>query len=388
MDMRRDLQISASIYGLGAGIFFLGYFLFEIPGNYLLTRIGARLWLSVCMIAWGVISASMSCVTNGTELLCGRFVLGVAEAGFYPGILFFLMQAFPRHWHGRVISYLIVVIPVSSALSAFMSGLIFHLHGVLGLHGWQWLFVLEGLPSILLGFVLYGYLPNRIEEASWLTQAEREYLALRHQESGLRSSSKSFRVFASVAADGTVWRLAAIFFCISFVNGTIHFWLPQIVSSVGYGRQTVMRLVTVPYILGALALIVCAARSDRTGNPRTALFVAMIASCMGLFMTAWGGNVMWQGLFMTIAIACLFIVLGLLWVIPGDRLRGTKVAGGVALINSVGNLGNFFGPTIFSFTLEKSGHYQIGLLMDAIIVFLAAVMFMAVTAVATQRGDV
>jgi ACS family tartrate transporter-like MFS transporter len=378
IDMRRDLSISASAYGLGAGIFFLGYFVFEVPGNYLLVRVGARAWLSICMVAWGLISAAMAFVTSGTELLIVRFLLGVAESGFYPGILFFLMQAFPPRWHARVISYLIIVIPVSSAISALLSGLIFRLGGTLTLHGWQWLFLLEGLPSILLGVVIYLYLPNRVEEASWLTSEERSYLSARQNALRSDGTARTFHSFISVAGNPVVWKLACIFFCISFVNGTIHFWLPQMVASVGFDRQDVMRLVTIPYILGGVALIVCASRSASTGNAKIVIAVSMVAACTCLLLTAVIGNIVLQGCLITLAVAALFIVLGLMWVVPGQFLEGARVAAGVALINSFGNLGNFFGPTMFSFIVEKAGHYNYGLLLDAFVISAAAMLFVSV----------
>ncbi|MBB2175215.1 MFS transporter [Gluconacetobacter johannae] len=386
MDMRRDLSIPATTYGLGAGIFFLGYFIFEIPGNYILTKVGARTWLAVTMVTWGIISAGMAFIGNGRELLLLRFLLGIAEAGFYPGTLFFLMQSFPEKWHGRVISYLIVVIPVSSAVSSLLSGMILHLSGIWGFHGWQWIFLLEGLPSTFLGILLFICLPNSVGEAGWLSHEEREYLCKVRQRRVQVKADRTAHSFLAVARDPYVWKLASIFFCLSFVNGTIHFWLPQMIGSVGFDKYTVMRLLPIPYFIGAVALIICAARLDRSGKRRWNILIPMGLAFLCLILTIVCQPLMMKGIFITIAIASLFTVLGLMWVVPGQILQGPAAAGGIALINSIGNLGNFFGPSIFSGLVQETGHYSVGLVMDSVVMFLSFLIFYVISA--EKSGDV
>lgn len=373
--MRRDLSIPASVYGLGAGIFFLGYFAFEVPASYVLAKIGARRWLAITMVAWGLISASMAFIKNGQELLVYRFLLGIAEAGFFPGALFFLMQIFPRRWHARVISYLIVIIPLSSAVSALISGFIFRLSGTWNLHGWQWIFLLEGLPSVVLGGLLFVVLPDAIEKAPWLTQAERKYLHDSRQAHSPPAGKQPSQAFRAVFMDLQIWKIASIFFCLSFVNGTINFFLPQMIAFAGVDKSHVMYLVPVPYSLGAICLILCAARSDISGRRRWNILVPMGVAVLGLVFVLPGESLALKGASITFAIAALFTVLGLMWVVPGQLLKGPGAATGIALINSIGNLGNFFGPSIFSALLQFTGKYNFGIAIDAAVVLTAMIAF-------------
>ncbi|MBS1103123.1 MFS transporter [Gluconobacter sp. Dm-62] len=377
-DMRHDLMLSGTTYGLGAGIFFIGYVLFEMPGNYILGRLGARLWLSVCMIAWGLVSAGMAFVGNGTEFLTMRFVLGMAESGFYPGILFFLMQAFPAKLHVRVISYLIVVIPVASAVSSLLASVILHLNGMWTLHGWQWLFLIEGLPSIFLGGLLYYYLPERLEQAAWLTEDERVIMASRLASLRTSRQVRSLDVFLGAFRLPVVWKIAAVFFCISFVSGTIHFWLPQMIAHAGFERHQVLRLATIPYFAGALALLVCVRRTD-TATDNRRILSALVIACLALWGITLTAYIAGQGILLTLATAALFVILGLMWGLPGRFLHGMQAAAGVALINSFGNLGNFFGPVAFAFLAGPTAVYARGLVMDALMLGIAGLLYWTLT---------
>ena len=382
-DMRHDLMLSGTTYGLGAGIFFIGYVLFEMPGNYILGRLGARLWLSVCMIAWGLVSAGMAFVGTGTEFLVMRFVLGVAESGFYPGILFFLMQAFPPKLHARVVSYLIVVIPVASAVSSLLASIILHLNGAWNLHGWQWLFLIEGLPSILLGVLLYHYLPERLEHAAWLTEDERAVMAGRLAYLRASRQARSLDLFLGAFRLPIVWKIAVVFFCISFVSGTIHFWLPQMIAHVGFDRHNVLRLATVPYFTGAVALLICVRRTGTATDNRRILSALLIA-CLALGSMTLTPSLAGQGALLTLATAALFVILGLMWGLPGRFLHGVQAAAGVALINSFGNLGNFFGPVVFASLAGSTSAYARGLIMDALMLGVATIFFWTLT----RKGSV
>lgn len=376
--MIRDLGLSGTAYGLGAGIFFIGYVLFELPGNYILGRIGARTWLSACMIAWGIVSAGMAFVSTGPQFLAMRFVLGIAESGFYPGILAFLMQAFRPNLHAKVVSYLIVVIPVASAISALLAGAILHLAGTWHLQGWQWLFLIEGLPSTALGVLLYICLPERLEQARWLTVDERALMTRRLADSGPSRQSRALRFYLGAFTLPVVWKIATVFFCISFVSGTIHFWLPQMIAHTGFSRQAVLRLATIPYFAGAVALLICVRRTQIRTDDRRILAALMIA-CLALAGITLTLYPVLQGVLLTVATAALFVILGLMWGLPGRFLQGVQAAAGVALINSFGNLGNFFGPVIFSYLAGSKAAYLHGLLADAGVLGVAIVLFWRLT---------
>ncbi len=390
LTMRADLNMSAGAYGLGAGIFFISYFFCELPSNLILARVGARRWIARIMISWGVLSAATAFSWNVPSFLVFRFLLGAAEAGFYPGALFFLMQWFPDGWRARMTSFLLLAVPLSSAISAPISGMLLGMNGVAGLHGWQWLFIIEAVPTVLLAIVLLCTLPNRIEEAGWLSaqeKADARKLLDAEAQNRHRVAQVDLR---AMFAQPRVWLLGLVLFFNSMTNGTVSFWLPQIVKSGGFSNVAVGFIVSIPYTIGAVVLLLWGMHSDRTGERRWHVVLPLLVSATGIGLAAVFDQVGLRITGLTLAATGMFSVLGIIFTLPGEFLLGLAAAGGIAVINSIGNLGNFAGPYAVGLLKDYTEGYGAGLALDACTLLIAACIVLGVTRPANrgQRVDV
>ena len=370
--MRGDLNMSAAAYGLGAGIFFISYFFFEFPSNLILARVGARRWISRIMISWGILSAATALSWNDTSFLVFRFLLGAGEAGFFPGILFFLMHWFSNKWRARMASFLLLAVPLSNAIGAPVSGMLLGLNGVGGLHGWQWLFIIEGTPTCILGTVLWLRLPDRVEEARWLTADEKAVArTVLDTEAASRSIVAKAKLSAMFALP-RVWLLGSVLFLNSMTNGTVNFWLPQIVKSGGFTNVQTGFIVSVPYTVGACVLVLWGMHSDRTGERRWHAALPLLVSALGVAVAASFDQVGFRVAGLTLAATGMFSVLGVIYALPGEFLLGMAAAGGVAVINSIGNLGNFVGPYAVGVLKDYTTGYSAGLALDTGTLLIAA----------------
>jgi len=364
LEMNKDLGFSTTVYGLGAGILFLGYFLFEVPSNLLLERIGARRWLARIAVTWGIIAAAMALVHNETVFYILRFLLGVAEAGLFPGVVLYLTYWFPARYRARATGLFMLSVPIASVIGAPMSGWLVGLDDVLGMSGWQFMFVVQGVPAILLGVLLWRLLIDRPADASWLEPAERDWLNGELAAEADRAAP-SHRMSTGLRS-GKVWAFTAVYFCYAIGQYGLIFFLPQIIKRMDFTNTQVGFIGTLPYIVGAIAMVVITRSSDRTGERRWHFAGSMLVASAGLVGAALTMSVPVVALmFLVIVGIGAFGALGTFWPLPTTMLTGTAAAAGIAVINSVGNTGGFVGPYAVGYLTDHLGGFLPGLLLLA-----------------------
>ena len=383
LQMQSALQLSDSVYGLGAGVFFIGYFLLEVPSNIALHRFGARKWIARIMLTWGALSVAMMFTRSATSFYVLRFFLGAAEAGFFPGIILYLTYWYPNARRARATSLFIAAIPVAGILGGPLSGEILRgMDGVNGWAGWQWLFLLEGLPAIALGFVVLARLDDRVDDAKWLTASERaEVTRAIATEDARRADSTPYQVLRQPR----VWALAFIDFC--FVSGLygISFWLPSIIKALGVVDPFHVGLVSaVPWLFGILAMYFTARSADRSGERRWHTALTGLLGAVGLVTSvAFHAQVVWSMVGLTIAMMGIMANVAIFWATPPALLRGAGAAAGIALINSFGNLSGFTAPYMIG-VMKDTTHST-----DAALYVLAGLLVVgAVTLVSVPRSFV
>jgi ACS family tartrate transporter-like MFS transporter len=380
LTMNKDLGLTAYVYGLGAGVFFLSYFLFEIPSNLILEKTGARIWIARIMITWGLVSALTAFVTGPTSFLVFRFLLGAAEAGFFPGMILYFTYWYPSIYRGRVISTLFIAQPVANAVAAIASGTILdNMDGLLGLKGWQWVFILEALPAVLLAFVVLKMMTDRPAVASWLTDDERRWLEGRLQEERHKIDSVRSLSLWQALADRRVFALSMIYFMSVTANYGIVFFMPQIVKGMSLSNQMTGFVTAIPYIVGTVGLLLWGYSSDRFHERRWHLIVASILAAVGLAGAGWFGSSYWALVGMAIATTGIYGSRAAFWPMPSMFLTGTAAAGAIALINATGNLGGYVGPFVVGWIKDSTKSFEAGLyflaacaLACAVITFFAA----------------
>lgn len=369
LEMNRDLSFSPEVYGFGAGIFFIGYSLFEVPSNLILARVGARRWIARIMITWGVIAAGMMFVQGPLSFYALRFLLGIAEAGFFPGMIFYLSEWFPADARARAISRFMTAIPVSAMIGGPISGALLGLGGRLGLTGWQWLFLLEGLPAVVLGAVVLRYLPDRPADAEWLAPEQRQWLKERlDSERDSCVAHHSYSVIRALSS-GVVWQLGLlVFLSVSFGQYALALWLPQIVRGFsGLSNLQVGFISAIPNLVAVIAMVIVAAHSDRTGERCLHIAAASAVAAVGFLGSALVQSPVLIVIFLSLASAGLLSVHGPVWPLPSKFLTGAAAAGGIALINSLSNLSGFAGPFAIGLLSGASGNFRSGLLLLAIV---------------------
>jgi ACS family tartrate transporter-like MFS transporter len=379
LTMNKDLGFSAYLYGWGAGIFFFGYFLFEIPSNLILERIGARIWIARIMITWGIISGLTAFVTGATSFLIIRFLLGAAEAGFFPGMILYLTYWFPAQYRGRVISTLFIAQPVANGVASIVSAAILGMDGVLGIRGWQWIFILEALPAVLLGLFVLRIMTDRPVHADWLTGDERAWLQGRLESESREVERAGHMTWTKALADPRVVALSLIYFMSVTANYGIVFFMPQIVKGMGLSDMMTGVVSSLPYFVGTIGLIAWGWSSDRNKERRWHLIVASTLGALGLAFAGWSGASYWALLGMAAATVGIYGSRAAFWPMPSIFLTGTAAAGAIAMINAVGNLGGYVGPFVVGWVRESTKSFGAGLyflaacsLMAAVITFLAA----------------
>ena len=368
LTMSADIGLSESSYGLGAGIFFIAYFFFEVPSNLLLERFGARKWIARIMVTWGLLSGAMALVGSERSFYLVRVLLGVAEAGFFPGIIFYLTLWFPAAHRARIIGLFMAAIPLSSVIGAPVSGALLGLDGVLDLHGWQWLFILEAAPALVLGAVVFGYLTDTPAQAAWLAPDERawliERLALERQQ---REQERTYSVREGLL-DLRVWLLALVYFGAVACNYGYSFFLPTIVKELGvkdFGGLTNLQIgfiTAIPYLVGVVALVLWTRHSDRTGERKYHTAIPMFLAIAGIAISTQLPDPVAKMTALSVAAAGIFASLPMVWTLPTAFLSGAAAAGGIAVINAVGNLSGFAGPYAMGWIRDQTGSYTGGLL--------------------------
>jgi MFS transporter, ACS family, tartrate transporter len=377
LTMNRDLGLSTSAYAFGAGIFFLTYFVFEIPSNLLLERFGARLWIARIMFTWGILSAANAFVAGATSLYVVRALLGAAEAGFFPGIIFYLTLWFPEVYRARIVGRFMTALPLATVIGSPVSGALLGLDGVGGLAGWQWLFIAEALPSLVLSVVVWRWLTDRPESAAWLDEAERRWLVSRlERERRARERRRQFTV-AQALADPNVLVLSAVYFGLVAGNYGVTFFVPQIVKAFGFSNLQTGFVAAIPYAVGALAMLGWARRSDSAGERRIHTALPLVVTALGLGAAAAGGGATATIAAFGVATAGIYAAFPVFWTLPTAFLSGAAAAGGIALINSIGNLSGFVGPYAMGWFKDATGSYTIGLLVLAALAVASAALVLA-----------
>lgn len=375
IDMNRDLGFSAAVYGLGSGIFFLSYTLLEVPSNLMLARLGSRVWIARIMLTWGVLSSAMIFVNSAMSFYVLRFLLGAAEAGFFPGIILYLTQWFPQRERARAVGLFMTATAMAGVIGAPISSALLRMDGTWGLQGWQWLFLIEGIPAILLVPVLLVYMTERPADAKWLSAGEREWL-VREMEAEQAPNAQAIVTLRGALGSARLWIVSLPYFCIVIAFYGITFFLPQIVQSMSsLGSATIVLLTAIPYVAATIGLVVVGSRSDRTRERRWHVAGSCLIGAAGFLLTVLAPATPAVAL-TTLSIAAFGIwgTLGPFWAIPTAMLRGTAAAGGIALVNSIGNVGGFVGPYLMGWIREATGGFTAGLLTLAAILILGAVI--------------
>ncbi|SAL09288.1 major facilitator transporter [Caballeronia peredens] len=374
LTMKSDLGFSASILGFGAGIFFWGYFLFEVPSNIVLHKVGARMWIARVMVTWGIISACMAFVKGPTSFYIVRFLLGAAEAGFFPGIILYLSYWFPARHRAGVTAFFMAAAPISTALGSPLSAALLEMNGVMGLHGWQWMFILEAIPALILGVVVFFYMTDKPEKAKWLKEDERNWLVgVMNQEAASRAGSAKHGIISGLA-NPRVLALSLIYFGTSAGLYTLGIWAPQIIKQLGVSSMTVGVLNAIPPVVSIVAMIFWSRHSDRTGERTWHVVLACVAAAVGLVIAAMANSVV--GLIASLTLVNIGISCAKppLWTMPTMFLSGAAAATGIAAINSIGNLGGFAGPVMIGWIKDQTGSFSGGLYFVAGLLVMSAVL--------------
>ncbi len=346
------------IYGWGSGMFFIGYFIFEVPSNLILYRLGARLWIARIMVVWGLTSCATMMIKGPTGFYLMRFLLGVAEAGFFPGIILYLTFWFRSSDRARTIALFSTAGTLAGFVNSPISGKLLELHGLLGLAGWQWLFLVEGVPAILVGILVFAVLPDKPQDALWLTKSERDWIqAQLDSESAIEGPTRQHRL-GEVFRTGRIWLLCAIYFLMNVAIYGFEMWLPQIIQGLSAMSEFQIGLLNaIPYLAATICMVLVGRHSDRTGERRWHIACVALAAAVGFGVSALTGNLLLSLAGLALAFSGAKSVLGPFWAQSTSYLSGTAAAGGIAWINSVGNLGGFAGPTLIGHIKRVTGGY-------------------------------
>ena len=374
LTMNKDLGLDASMFGIAAGAFFWGYFLFEVPSNIILERVGARFWIARIMVTWGILSAATALCVGPKSFMVARFLLGLAEAGFYPGLVLYFSYWFPDVHRARIVSAFTLALPLAAAIGAPLSTSILTLNGVWGLAGWKWMYLAEAIPSVLLGVVAVFYLTDRPAEAHWLSEAERSWLT-----STLDEERRQIEAHRKIGLLQSLWEpkvllLALNFFGIVTASLGMLLFLPQIVKQLGLSNMQVGWASMIPYVCASISMVAWGWVSDRMRERRWNLFIACIVAAIGLVVAGRYIGSYWSLAGMSIAAVGLYGTKGPFWAIPSVFLTGMAAAASFAWINSIGNLGGFLGPSIVGWVKESTGSFSAGLYALAAFALMSAVI--------------
>ncbi|MGH3691532.1 MAG: MFS transporter [Microbacterium sp.] len=386
LEMTTALQITEAAFGFAAGIFFIGYLLFEVPSNLLLERFGARKWIARIMVSWGLVAALTAFVQDGTQFAIARFVLGIAEAGFFPGVLLYLTLWFPRQYRTQVLAVFVLSNPIANAVAAPLSGWMLELHGMWGLDGWQLVFLLQGIPAVLLAFVVFFWLPDRPQDARWLDATEQRWINDTLAAETAATEQKHGRLrLREVFSNGRLWTLIVLFFGVVFGAYGLGMWLPTIVKSMGdFSNSTTGWLVALPNLCAALVMLPWERAARKQGNIPLQIGITLTITALSLIAAvAAQGTPILALAALCVGMSALFSTTPLFWSLPPMVLTGTAAAAGLAFINSVGNLAGFAGPYAIGWISETTGSAIWGLLLIAGLTLLGA----TIAFVLSRRAD-
>ena len=373
LTMNRDLGLTAYIYGLAAGAFFWGYCLLEIPSNIILEKVGARIWIARIMVSWGILSACTAFVTGPWSFFAIRVLIGAAEAGLFPGLLLYFHRWFPQRHRGRVVGWFLMALPMATALGAPVSTAFLQLDGVAGLHGWQWMYLGEGVPTALIGLTVFFVLTERPSVARWLRPEEKAWLDGELAKERRAIEDVRAHTILSVMANPRVLILAVIFGGIGMAGVGLVLFLPQILKDIGVSNTEAGLLTAVPYVFGTIAMVVCGHISDRTRDRHWILVVTCGLGCLGLVLGAMLHHSLWVLAAFSVATAGFYGMKSPFWPLPSIFLTGPALAAGLALINSLGNFAGYLGPIVVGYVKDTTGSFEGGLYALAAAAFVSTV---------------
>jgi D-galactonate transporter len=391
LEMLDALQLSETVYGLGAGIFFIGYVTFGVPSNLILHKLGARRWIAVMMMTWGALSACMLFVSTPVEFYVLRFFTGVAEAGFFPGMVLYFTKWFPAHKRGQVMALFMSAIPVSGLIGGPLSGwMLSHFSaGQGGMDGWQWLFLLQGIPTVLLGVAVLFYLNDSLAQAPWLTNEEKTAMqtALDEDEAQRSSGTHAVHSFGAVLRDWHVWMLGFIYFSIQMGVYAINFWLPSIIKSLGFeSATTVGWLSAIPYLFAGVFMVLVGRSADRRRERRWHLSAPLLMALAGLLLAAnFSDNVVLVMIGLSLATMGALTGLPMFWPLPAAFLGSAAAAAGLALINSMGQIAGFLSPFLVGWIKDATGSTDMALYILSTVLFIGAMLVLVVPARLVNR---
>ena len=385
LQMAGELGFSDAVYGLGAGMFFIGYFFFEVPSNIILHRVGARAWIARIMVTWGVISGGMMFIQTETQFYVMRFLLGIAEAGFFPGIILYLTYWYPAQRRGRIISLFMTGIPLAGVIGGPLSGWIMKSWDqVQGMQGWQWMFLLEAIPAVIFGVIVYFYLDDRISDAKWLSPEERDLLAKRIAE---EEQHKTHMPVLEVLRNKRMWVMSAIYFTMAMSLYGVSFWLPTLIKGMGVTDNLSIGLLSaIPWFAGAVAMLVFGRSADRHKERRWHVVIPMLMAATGLTLSVLLASNVYLS-FIALILACMGIVsaIPLFWSLPTAFLAGAAAAAGIAAINSIANLAGFLAPYLVGWLKQATQSTDSGMYMLAVVLVIGAAITLTIPAKLVNR---
>jgi D-galactonate transporter len=386
LQMMNDLALSETVYGLGAGMFFIGYFLCEVPSNIILHRVGARIWIARIMITWGIISALFAFVETAWQFYILRFLLGVAEAGLAPGLLLYLTYWFPSYRRAKMTVLWFIAIPLSGMIGGPLSGWIMNqFAGFHGWTGWQWMFVIEAIPTVVVGLMVLGYLKDGVHQASWLDDEEKALIVRELEEDNQQKVTHASP--AAFIRDRRLWLLAAIYFCVVMGQYAITFWLPTLVRNAGVSDPLNIGLLTsLPYMCAIVAMLLAGRSGDKHRERRWHLIVPMLLGALGLTLAAaLGGNVVLSILSLCLAASGILSASSMFWMLPTTLLGGVSAAAGIAAVNSFANLAGFCSPYLIGWITTVTGSSAIGMYLITGVLAGGALLVLRVPAALVNR---
>jgi ACS family tartrate transporter-like MFS transporter len=360
--MNEDLGFTPEVFGLGAGIFFVGYILCEVPSNLALHRFGARFWIARIMISWGVVATAMAFVAGERSFYLLRFALGIAEAGFFPGIILYLTYWFPREERARIVSLFMTAVPLATVVGGPVSGALLGLHGLGGIAGWRWLFLIEGMPAVLLGIVALLFLTDRPKDAAWLTPRERSALEDRLAQEVRETKVYGLDAVGQALTNPRIVALGLLYFCIVVALYGIGFWMPQVLKTYGLSNLAIGFLTALPYLVAAFGMVAAGRHSDVTGERILHVGVPLFLAAAAFVWSSIAGPLPLVMVALTLATLGIYAAIGTFWALPSAILTRTGAAAGLALINSIGNCGGFAAPVVIGWLKGATGDFTIPLL--------------------------
>ncbi len=376
LEMNHALNISSTTFGLIAGVFFIAYFFFEIPSNVMMHKVGCRLWIARILMTWGLVTVATGFIQTATQLGVMRVLLGIAEAGFYPGMILYLTLWFPSKYMGKTLAFFMTGMALNNIITAPLSTWIMDNFQLWGLEGWRWLFIIEGIPAIICGIATLFYLVDRPEQAKFLTAAEKNWLINQLRIEREAKETKTNPSMWEVLKNGRVWHLAIIWFGYVCAMYGLSMWMPQLIKSLGQSlsNTSVGLISTIPYFIGVISMVVVARHSDKTMERRYHIGLPIAISAIGLFALTMTHDIVWSLFWITFTTAGIYGFAGSFWTLPSSFLSEATAAVGIALINSVGNLGGFVGPYAVGYLKDLTGSIDCSMYVLAGFAILAGVL--------------